>query len=200
MRSAAMTSLLLETALDCLYTLGYHRTTMSAIESRAGVSRGAFIHHFKTKDNLIAAAIEHLLKTETEEIRNRARMVSSERETLDEFIDYLWDTFNGPFFMIALEFITVARTEEKFREKIIPLINEFHLSLNEIWREFFHDSDASDTRVEDYLNLTLVVIRGLAFQTITKEDPDYYKRHVSFWKENLRMWMKPKGSPDSPDG
>src|SRR5262245_17748562 len=59
-RSAAPRALLLDATIACLVDVGYAATTTTLIAERAGVSRGAQMHHYKTKTELVAAAVEHL--------------------------------------------------------------------------------------------------------------------------------------------
>lgn len=51
---------ILDAAVECFYELGYANTTTENIARRAGVSRGAMLHHFPTRFELIKAAVEHL--------------------------------------------------------------------------------------------------------------------------------------------
>src|SRR3954464_15263723 len=59
-RSAATREALLDATLACLVEDGYARTTTARVAERAGVSRGAHLHHFQTRDALLAAAADHL--------------------------------------------------------------------------------------------------------------------------------------------
>src|SRR5580765_2376049 len=59
-RSAATRARLLDATIECVLDLGYARTTTIEIARRAGLSRGAQLHHFPTKIELVTAAIEHL--------------------------------------------------------------------------------------------------------------------------------------------
>ena len=52
-------SKLLSAALQVIRTKGYAATTVEDICQHAGVTKGSFFHHFKTKDELALAAIEH---------------------------------------------------------------------------------------------------------------------------------------------
>src|SRR5579885_2239947 len=69
-RSAAMRSRLLEATIDCLYEVGYSRTTTIEVAARAGVSRGAQLHHFPTKKRLVLVAVRYLLDKRLEEFRD----------------------------------------------------------------------------------------------------------------------------------
>jgi TetR/AcrR family transcriptional repressor of nem operon len=52
-------SKLLEAALSVIRAKGYSATTVDELCAAAGVTKGAFFHHFKSKDALGVAAAEH---------------------------------------------------------------------------------------------------------------------------------------------
>ena len=60
---------LLEATVDCLVEHGWSGTTTTLVSRRAGVSRGAQLHHFPTKNDLVVAAVEHLSELRGEELR-----------------------------------------------------------------------------------------------------------------------------------
>ncbi|MCB9947328.1 MAG: TetR/AcrR family transcriptional regulator [Rhodospirillaceae bacterium] len=50
---------LLDAALSIIRTKGYSATTVDELCAAAGVTKGAFFHHFRSKDDLGVAAAEH---------------------------------------------------------------------------------------------------------------------------------------------
>src|SRR5437868_11199266 len=60
-RSAATQTRLLDATIECLVELGWAGTSTTEVVRRAGVSRGAQVHHFPAKEDLVLAAIEHLV-------------------------------------------------------------------------------------------------------------------------------------------
>lgn len=56
-------SRLLEAALKLIRTKGYSGTTVGELCAAAGVTKGAFFHHFKSKDELGVAAADHWSET-----------------------------------------------------------------------------------------------------------------------------------------
>ena len=66
-RSAATQTRLLDAAVECLVELGYGATTTTVVAERAGVSRGAQLHHFATRADLVGAAVQHVFAGLTED-------------------------------------------------------------------------------------------------------------------------------------
>jgi AcrR family transcriptional regulator len=58
-RSAATRRLILDATITCLNDWGYGGVTNIKVADAAGVSRGAMMHHFPTRQALIIATIEH---------------------------------------------------------------------------------------------------------------------------------------------
>src|SRR4051794_21328718 len=58
-RSRAMRARLMDATIECLVERGFGGTSTTLISERAGVSRGAQLHHFPTKNALVVAAVGH---------------------------------------------------------------------------------------------------------------------------------------------
>ncbi|PHQ71429.1 MAG: TetR family transcriptional regulator [Sneathiella sp.] len=181
-RSARMRERILTATLDCIYENGFQKASTTEIVKRAGVSRGAMLHHYPAKELLIASAIEKLLEDEIKDIRKRAVAYADGQQTIDDFVDYLWSRFSGRLFMITIDFLSSARTDEKLRGAVIPVSLNFHDSLNEIWLQFFKNNRKSPDQVRILLNTTLCLMRGMGAQTIIREDEEYFNEIGDNWK------------------
>ena len=184
-RSAKMQQRILLSTLDCIHDLGFQNASTVEIAKRAGVSRGALLHHFPTKESLIASAVEHLLDQEIVDLRKIADAYSNQELSIDDFVDYLWERFSGRLFMITIDFLSSARTDETLRNAIIPISKKFHTSLNETWEQFFQYRKVPPKQVQDLLNTTLCLMRGMGVQTIIRSDEEYYNTMISGWKSIL---------------
>lgn len=191
-RTAETRSRVIGATLDVLLERGYARCTTSDIADRAGVSRGALSHHFETKEALVAEAVESQLDESTAAIRSLADEVASGRLPLDVFLDRLWEMFRGRLFLVTLEHVTEARHNGPLRERLVPVVRDFHSALDEIWRSYFERAGLSEAEIETTLNATLCLMRGMGLQTVLRDDPAYFDRLLAWWKGELARLVSPR--------
>jgi AcrR family transcriptional regulator len=119
-RSAETRRRLMEATVACLYERGYAGTTTVEIAARAGVSRGAQLHHFPTKDELVVKALEYVLGLRAAEVRALSQGLApgDPVERLHGLIDLLWPVFKGPTFYAWLELVVASRTDPTLREPV----------------------------------------------------------------------------------
>ena len=114
---------LLEATVDCLVEHGWAGTTTTLIAERAGVSRGAQLHHYPTKAALVArrgrAPGRAAGARSCAPRPRRCRRPAGER--LDRVVDLLAAAFTGPLFVAALELWVAARTDPELRDALVPL-------------------------------------------------------------------------------
>jgi AcrR family transcriptional regulator len=89
-RSAAMRRRLLDATIDCLVAYGYAGTTTTKVTELAGVTRGAQVHHFPTRADLVAAAVRHLAAKRTELAFDKIDSVRRAPDPLDAALDLMW--------------------------------------------------------------------------------------------------------------
>ena len=88
-RSIETQGRLLDATIACLVDLGYARASTTEICKRAGLSRGAQLHHYPTKAELVSAAIERLFERRHQEFRASLRAQPS----LDAAVRYRNNNF-----------------------------------------------------------------------------------------------------------
>ncbi len=198
-RSYETRTLLLDATIDTLIDLGYTRASTTEIVKRAGVSRGAQVHHYQNKVSLITAAAQHLFSGFIDEVQELAIQVQHSDGDLETFLHgTLEKFFHGRFFFASLELITAARTDSGLKERLEPLIREFHDQLDDLWHRFFKANETSPARVETLLNITLCLLRGMAVQKVLRDDPVYFAELLDTWKSILSSFItKREGTPET---
>ncbi len=193
-RSTATRKAILDAAIDVLSKCGYAKATIAAVAERAGVSRGALIHHYASRSDLLLATTDALFDAFVGQIRARAEDVSASRLPLEGFIDSCWEeVFEGRWFYCSLQLISAARTDATLRKSLVPAIQRLHHALDTIWRGVFDKTDLSAGRVDTLLNMTLCLMRGMAVQAVLRDDPPYYLEMLETWKQILPVYVRTHG-------
>jgi AcrR family transcriptional regulator len=194
-RSTSTRKAILDAAIDVLSEHGYTHATIAAIAERAGVSRGALVHHYASRSDLLLATTDALFDAFVEQMRLRAEEVSASRLPLEGFIDSCWaEVFEGRWFYCSLQLISAARTDPDLRDSLVPAIQRLHTALDTIWRGVFDKTDLSAGRVDTLLNMTLCLMRGMAVQAVLRDDPAYYQEILSTWKQILPVYVRAQSS------
>ncbi len=160
-RSAATRDALLDATIACLVEDGYANTTTSRVAERAGVSRGAHLHHFQTRQALLAAAMERLAERRGAELLAAAEDLPEGRERLVQGLDLLWASYANPLFQAALDLWSHARTDADLRERLVPVERRLDRQTLAITRQLF-PAIAEQPDFDRLIELAVSTIRGLA--------------------------------------
>ena len=118
-RSASTRQALLDATIACLVEDGYAKTTTSRVAERAGVSRGAHLHHFQTRQALVAAAMEHLAERRGEHLLAAAEnLPGGPRAARRGASTCCGRGYASPLYQAALDLWTHARTDPELRERL----------------------------------------------------------------------------------
>lgn len=79
---------LVEAALLEFTQRGFDAPSLDAICARAGFTRGAFYVHFKSRDELVAAAVEHVLERFLDEVISQDDSDEDIDKTVMRFVDF----------------------------------------------------------------------------------------------------------------
>ena len=126
-RSAEMRERLLDVTVSVLIEYGFAGTTTARVVEAAGVTKGAQVHHFPSKEGLVVAAIDHLAR---QRAQTAIASIADARSTPDPAVavlDLLWEHARGPMFVATVEPWVAARTNPVLLQEIQrvePLVND----------------------------------------------------------------------------
>lgn len=164
-RSAATRTALLDATIESLIELGYQGSTTAEISERAGLSRGAHLHHFQTRGALIEAAVDHLLKRSAAELARSVEHLPIGERRPKAALDMLWKQFNGPLFAAVLELSVQARTDPELRLQLEDVERVVHREAVPWLRRAF-GAEPDSTAKDDVIVMVTSTIRGLAMLPI----------------------------------
>ncbi|GAY18268.1 putative TetR-family transcriptional regulator [Mycobacterium sp. shizuoka-1] len=125
-RTAAMRSRLLNATIECLVTYGYAGTTTPRIAEIAGVTRGAQVHHFRSKEDLVVAAVEYLAEQRIQKAMRRDAGIWKGPDPVAGVLEFLWDSHQGDMFVATIELWVAARTDDVLAREVArvePMVN-----------------------------------------------------------------------------
>ncbi|MGI8492527.1 MAG: TetR/AcrR family transcriptional regulator [Acidimicrobiales bacterium] len=162
---------LLDAALECVAEKGYAATTTIETARRAGVSRGAQLHHFPTKAELLAAAVDRLLERRLGEFRKAFADVPEGANPVEAAIDVLWSMFGGPTFVAFAELWMAARTDPHLASVMVEVSRRFDAESRSIYDELFPVEPGVDPGFRDIgRDFAFALMDGLAFQRLVPSD------------------------------
>lgn len=151
-KSAQTRVAILESAIDCLGEQGYASTTTQMISDKAGISRGAMLHHYATKIDLIEATIDYIfwkrMKLFGDEI---AALPERARIEEQQGLELLWERLQGREFIAQLELLIAARTDRDLKALYEPKAVEF----NRAWSQEISNMFPEWTNAAEQLQLAI---------------------------------------------
>jgi AcrR family transcriptional regulator len=190
-RSRLTQQRLLTATIECLVEFGWSGSTTTVIAERAGVSRGAQLHHYPTRAALVMAAVGHLSERRANEIRLEAAALDGARpeQRLDRVIDMLAAAFTGPLFVAALEVWVAARTDPELRGALIPMEARVGREMHRLTVDLLA-ADESKPGVREAVQVTLDLLRGLGVANMLTDDSARRAAMLAAWKEQLASLLR----------
>ena len=163
---------LLDAAVESLIEVGFARTTTLEVQRRANASRGALLHHFPSKTELLVAAVDHLAEMRAAELRLLAAELPAEGKgsRTDAVLDLLWQCFSGTFFQVAMELRTAARTDLELRPVLVAAERALRDRIVAQARKLFGKEVSEHPGLERAIDFTLQFMIGSAMTAVLHED------------------------------
>ena len=174
---------ILEATVDSLMTHGWEGTTVSQVAADANISRGALQHHFRTREDLTLAALDHMFELRAAELRDLDIPPVTGEARVRAATQAACDLFNGSLFRAALQVWAAAAVDETLRARVSPLERKFGRGIHDRF-VILLGVDDSDPAVRSLVQATLDLIRGLALADTLSDDS---RRRIAV----LNAWIPP---------
>lgn len=192
-RTRAMRQRLMEATVELLVEKGFSGTTTTLVSERAGVSRGAQLHHFPTKNDLVVAAVTHLTEIRGSDLEAAVARLPQGRHRTAAIIEMLGDHFASPVFTAALELWVAARTDPALLEAVAPLEQRVGRETHRLTVELL-GADESRPGVRELVQATLDLVRGLGLANTLGDDARRRRRILEEWARTLDAALNPQES------
>lgn len=189
-RSAETRAALLQATVSAIHDLGYAAVTTAIISQRAGLSRGAFLHHFHTKAELMAAVVKMVFDDEMAQYQDIVQSAVMDR--LSEWPRILWSVLSRPSGIAVLEILQAARSDPDLARMVGPTQKAAEEGALQKMREAYGGDEDTARAV---MRLMVWAIRGLTLSDMILPD-----REATLGAVNLLANMLHAFSPDGDVG
>ena len=190
LKSARARDSMCKATIQLLAELGYAETTIAGVAQNAGFSKGAVQYHFPTKEELIAATVEHLLM-------RTVSSASQSYESVDSALLNAWQRLvNTSAYRALLEVLNAARIDRKLRLRISAELVAWGKNLDKQSLTIYQSANTQlpnhegDAEVVMLLNMTRSFMRGLLTQEQYGVSPEETLTYVAKWVELIAPMLK----------
>lgn len=191
-KSAATRNQIISAAIRCIVELSYAKTTMMKISEKAGLSRGATLHHFPSKMDIIRAVVQYLHDKRIQAFQRAIKEVPPDSDMAHMAVQGYAVHVSHPIYIALFELSVAARTDEELRKIVIPaqraFDREWYQTAWDLFPEWHADREAFDLA----LNLSQITMEGMAIRNLTHVREYDRERLLAYLEERIRA-LKPSG-------
>ncbi|MBR0795309.1 TetR/AcrR family transcriptional regulator [Bradyrhizobium jicamae] len=181
-RSETTRKLLLDAATKLIRRNGFGGLRTIEVAELAGVSRGALLHHFPSKHDLVVAVLTYVNEMTFAQSTRRAQLARSSGDPIGDIIEDAMDFFFGDPFFIGLAIAMSDESTRRLRRETSELTRQTRFSIEAAWLDTLISSGLPRQLAGDVLALTLSVVRGFSVRTLLENDPEQFSRLMSLWR------------------
>ncbi len=189
---------ILDATVASLVEVGYANTTVEGIAVRAGVSRGAPIHHFSNKAGIIEAAAKRLIRHTYRELGEAVTRIASSDERLNDLIFYSWhEVFAQPSYASMRELLVASQRDKELASILQSVWTTVYLTLGEAADHYLEPIQEGAT-AHELMTLTQWLLRGMAEDIHLISDPERFEHHLRLWCQLLALQLRARPNVTEP--
>ena len=189
MRSDETRGRILDAAFMVLKERGFAGLTTPEVAQRAGVSRGALVHHFPSKLDLVTAAMEHVFGIA---LADGLRLAESARHSGNPAQALLKDTqafYFSDCFAVGLDLLLAGAKDPALKDTAVAVVHNYRRPVEQQWLAVIEELGLSAELSEDLLLLTVSLVRGFGVRHLWAPDPAQVQRLLRLWVEILGRYL-----------
>lgn len=181
-RSDETRTRVLDAAVTVLRRKGYAGLRTDEVARVAKLSRGAMQYHFRTKDSLVLATAQYLMRDVLARGTARAQNARHAADPVEDIVQDCLDFFLGPDFTTILDLVLAGGKDRALRDKIYGYTRESRLGVEQAWLEVLCEAGLPRAKAEKVLWLTISIVRGLAVRALWQRDDALFRSLLDEWK------------------
>ena len=180
---------ILDAAVTIVIEQGTARATTLEVQRRAGVSRGALLHHFPTHADLLSATVEGLVKRNEEAVLASLAKLEGTRDVVERAIRVLAIASVQPAYLAELELWAVSRTDPDLRATLAEAERRARKDSERVLKTLFEASDSSPMQAS-VIAMTIEFLRGLALSGVLRGSPVRRQQLIGQWIQATKLLLE----------
>lgn len=201
-RSDEMKRRILDAAFEVLKERGVAGFTTPEVARRAGVSRGAQVHHFPSKHELVVAAMEHVFGIALADGLKLAEAAQQTGRPVEALIGDAQAFYFSDCFYVGLDMLLAGGKDPALREAGIRVVRNYRHPVEQQWLAVMRELGLPAGISEDLLLLTVSLVRGFGIRQLWSPEPERVAGLMALWQDMLAAYLATKTSAQaaSPTG
>lgn len=179
----------LSAAVSLLIEQGAARTTTLAVQQRAGVSRGALLHHFPTHADLLSATVNELVRRNEQTVYEMLDKLQDAPDAVERAVRALALMMAQPAFMAELELWAIARTDVGLRDALGKVERDARKDSERVLKALF--SSVADLPGHDaVIAMTTDFLRGFVLSGVLRRSSARRQQMISHWVRATKILLE----------
>lgn len=172
-RATDTRKLVLDAVVAILNESGFGALTNAVIIARSGISSGAMMHHFPTRQSLLIAAVEYSYETLTAFRQQQFDKLERGLPRFRALIDVTWHAANMPAGLAVNEVRVGARSDAQMAAAFRPVFTHMAEDYGHVVSELVRGAGLTpDEEMQGLWTATAMSMRALAIDRKTNADAD----------------------------
>lgn len=179
---------ILDAALRLFVRVGYHAATNAEIAEACGLTRGAMLYHFPSREELVEAAIAHIEARRSRLLEQAANTaVPAGVDAAEHAVDVYWALLQEPAFVAFMELEAAARTTPMLAARMAAARGAFDRAQLGGDRFGAMVQAGQDPRFQASRDLGRFLLEGMAKGSMTYDEASRKARLLAVIKRAVRM-------------
>lgn len=197
-RSERMRRRILDAAFEVLRERGCAGFTTAEVARHAGVSRGAQVHHFPSKNELVTAAMEHVFGISLADGMAMAEAARRSGRPLETLVHDAQAFYFSDHFYVGLDMLLAGAKDPALAQAGVRVVRNYRQPVERAWLEVMRGLGLPPDLCEDLLLLTVSLVRGFGIRHLWSPEPERVTRLLAMWQQMLAAYVRER-QPDSAD-
>jgi AcrR family transcriptional regulator len=179
-------------AIACLHRVGFASTTTSQVADEAGISRGAMLHQYPTRADLMLAVVRRVYDEERE--LYRAAFDAVEGRLSDKMLaipEITWRILSRPEALAVLEILIEGRSDPTLAGPLAELQAQIETEAKDGMLRRFPSKGFAELPERAALHRVFVAaIRGLSIDSLRPGQTEEIQQSVQLLRRFMELWIE----------